>query len=330
MLKISKRKCELKDFVDLKKRFPCNFLRTVAKHVGLGLLFYCQARTLATMLREGGISESDIDKIITVLGLEDETREAIRTWERKQQTGRIEVDRGGPIRNKPISLNDKTDVKFLVVAEKLHKLFYSNYPGLMERCEREHRFIMEYVVDPVTKKRRRRGYARSWGGPIRHFPEIRYMTINAEGQLMGADKVMYSKIFSGMKNQASNTAIQTLEVYHTAPVVSCASHNFKKNDMKSRIWNFVHDSQDLYVYKPERELVLAMYETMMHAYDGSGHGIPMEMEGDVADITGGKRGSGKDQHYYSHGDEVKLKGRDMKTEAEKAGIEFEYEDTIPR
>jgi len=327
MLTIKKRPCELGDFVKMKKRFPTNFLRTVAKHVGLGLVFYCQFRTLATMLREGGLTESDLDIIIKTLSLEDEYDRARREFEARGPEDTTKPTK----RDFSMMAKDIIDVKFLVVAKRLHALFYEAYPGLRERCEREHVAAMSMAFDPVTKKRRPRGYMRSWGGPIRHLPELRYMNFNSNGQLLGADRLLYSAMFSELKNQASNSSIQTLEVYHTAPVISCASHNFKRNGMKSRIWNFVHDSQDLYVHKSEVGVILAMFEEMMKAYDESGHGIPMEMEGSVSDVTGGMRGYGKGQHMYHSGEEQVLKGRSLGDEAAKAGmVGFEFEDTIPR
>jgi hypothetical protein len=284
----------------------------------LGLIFYCQAPTLATLLREGGLNESDLDEIIDTLDLQTQLNAA------RLANNSAGSDRMGNSKKKEI-----VDVKFFVVAIALHALFYKTYPGLKERCEREHDFAMGMFNDPVTKKRRPRGYARSWGGPIRHLPELRYMRWSSKKKLVGGDSKLWSSMFSGLKNQAGNTAIQTMEVYHTAPIVHCASHNFKKNGLRSRVYNYVHDSQDLYVLKPEKDLVLAIYEEMLKAYDKSGFGIPIEMDADVADITGDMRGTGKGQYFYHHGDEVHLKGRSIAVEAERLGIPFEFENTIP-
>jgi hypothetical protein len=281
----------------------------------LGLIFFCQAPTLATLLREGSLTESDLDEIVNTLSLHKELAQEIQANERKRSDPR-----------KRATMKDIVDVKFLVVAKRLHKLFYDTYPGLKERCEREHEFLMQMVRDPSTGKKRPRGYVRSWGGPIRHLPEARFMRWDSRKKLVGADEKMWSKMFSGLKNQGGNTAIQTLEAYHTAPIVHCLFNFIRTNNLKSRVWNAVHDSIDLYVFKPELGLILSVLNLSLAAYDGSGHGIPMEMDANIANITGENRGTSKGKHFYHHGDEVHLKSYDF---IEENTIGAEFVNTIP-
>jgi uncharacterized protein YfbU (UPF0304 family) len=268
-LTIKKRPTTLDDCLKLKKYYPFNFLRGVSKNVDLSLIFFSQAPTLAGVLRQAGLTESDCDTIIDTLNLHNELNAAL-------------LENGG---KKKI-----VDIKFLVMAIAIHKAFYILYPGIKERCEREHAFAMK------------NGYMRCWHGPVRHLPELRYLKWNARGQLIGADKKLYSAMFSGLKNQAGNSAIQSLEVYHAAQIVHCIHHNTKINKMMSRVFNYCHDSVDLYTKKDEHDSVMSFVRKGLDAPHFPEYGIRCDMDGDVSDITGENR----KKQYYKFGTEVKL------------------------
>jgi hypothetical protein len=293
MLTIKKRSTTLEDCLKLKKMYPYNFLRNVSKHVDLSLIFYSQAPTLAGVLREAGLTDSDCDTIIDTLNLTHENN--VAQIQNKSSTHK----------------KSATDIKFSVIAFAIHKAFFELYPGLKERCEREHAFAMKH------------GYMRSWHGPIRHLPELRYLKWNAKNQLIGADKKLYSSMFSGLKNQAGNSSIQTLEVYHAAQLVHATHYNTKMNGMKSRVFKYVHDSIDLYTLKSEHEAVMSIIRKAVDAPHFPEYGIRCDLDGDVSDVTGENR----KKQYYKFGTEVKL--LDTQDEYnEKNGTNYTFENTI--
>ena len=286
----------LKDCLKLKGYFPYNFLRTVSKHVDLSLVFYSQYSTLSTVLKEAGLTEKDCDNIMRTLGLTQADYNKIVSKQRKDQIGK----------------QSSYEIKLLTIAYRLHEDFFELYPGLKRRCEREHEFL------------RKNGYVRTWHGPIRHLPEVLYMNIDRKsGSLKGVDRLLYSKQYSGMKNQAGNTTIQTLEVYHASQLVNSIDHNIERNGMKSRVWNYVHDSFDVFCHKSEFNALVSLVRKSIEVPRYPEFGIRCELDGVVSDVSGKNRKS----EYYKSGRDVKIEDS-LDEYNRKNGTSIEFENVI--
>lgn len=289
MIKIKKRRGTLKDWINLKGFEPIKTLRTVSKHVDLSMVFYATFPTLARVLKESGMTAEKWDEVVQIMNLEQKVNQAIA------------IDGG----KKP-----RIEHVLMVVAEALHRAFFDTYPGLKNRCEREHEFLMSKAITRDGVKIAR-GYTRAWHGPVRHLPEIRYMAIK-DGKLVGADKKLHSRMFSGLKNQAGNTAIQTLEVYEAAQMVHCLHTNFKNNEMQSYIFNYVHDSIDLIVYNGEDNGVYGILKETIVQPRWPRYGIPLEMDGEISSLED------RTKEFYKHGHSISIMDKKL-----PEGIKFE-------
>jgi DNA polymerase I-like protein with 3'-5' exonuclease and polymerase domains len=177
-------------------------------------------------------------------------------------------------------------LKYSIVGDKLRELFFNLYPGLMERIVREQEFALK------------NGYVRTWTGPVRHFPELRYMKFTSKGNLVGADAILSAKNFASIKNKACNTSIQTAEVYWAMPNATAFNHYMEEWELKSRIFNYTHDSYEIYCYKPELEIVLGLLKSLVDINRQPYYGIPMDMSVTISDLSKGD--------YLKKGEEISL------------------------
>ena len=276
MYTIRKRAITLEDFLRLKGFAPFKKMRFNGKTVGLGTLFAAQGRTLAKLLKEGGYTEADCDS-------------AIDSFDLGSALAQLQLaDKRG---------TKLVDLKYIVVGSKLRELFFKTYPSLLLRVEREQSFAIKH------------GYVRSWSGPVRHLHELRYLSKNPKGNLWGIDKKLHSKLFASLKNIASNSTIQTAEVQHAAPDVTCVHANLKKWGFRSRIFNYVHDDLELYVYKPEKDVVYALLNKVANINREPYYDIPMEIDVNEADLSKGE--------IFKNGREINISGYDLDKELAK-------------
>jgi DNA polymerase I-like protein with 3'-5' exonuclease and polymerase domains len=267
MYKITKRKMTMDDFIDLKKYDPVKKHRQDSKAVNFGSIFGAIGSTLGSSMKSSGFSEDDVDEAIDTFGLENVLNTALSLGKAKKGVKAL---------------------KYAIVGDKLRELFFQTYPGLMKRIEREQRFALDH------------GYVRTWNGPVRHLPELKYMKFNAKGTAMlGSDSILYSKMFAHLKNEACNSTIQTAEVYWAMPNATAFNHYMKKWGLKSRIFSYTHDSYEMYIYKTELEVVKGLIKELCNINRQPYYGIPMDMSMDIADLT-------KPNQYLKHGDEVLL------------------------
>lgn len=273
MLKIKKRAVTLDDFLKLKKYKPWSGWRQTAKTINFSLLFGCSAATFASLLDMNGFSESDADELIRDARLNGRLRDVFAEPRNLTRGMRF--------------------CKMLTCAEFMKENFFTTYVGLETRLEREVAFAMEH------------GYTRSWHGPIRHTPELLLMKFGDKGYLIGNDKENYSKLASDLKKVAGNTGIQTLEAAIAFPAIHEICAYLKEWNLKSFIFNMIHDSIDLCVFKEEEELVLALAHQCMTKFRYFEHGIPMESDGDLVDL------SDLEAQYFKHGKDAKFQSIDV-------------------
>lgn len=291
MYKITERIMTMEDFLKLKKIKPFKQSRSDAKSINFGAIFACSGPSLGAQMRDGGFDEKSVDEAIKTFSLENQVNAAILA-----QPGR-----------------DRLSIKYDLVGTKIRELFFNLYPSLLSRTEREQTFAKEH------------GYVRAVVGPVRHLHELRWMKKNANLEVTGADRMLYSKIFAHLQNDATNSPIQTAEVYQAMPNVTALWHCIKRMGLKSRIFNFVHDSQELYIHKDEREFMYA-YLTALAEVDRQPYFcIPMHIDVEESDPNFCE--------IFREGREINIEKYDLHEELEKFNNKFgtgwKYEDIEP-
>ena len=198
--------------------------RRVSKTINFGVLFNCSAPTLAQQLEDAGYT---FDEAIEFM----------------------ELTNNLPFYNQLLLKNNKMKgekVAFLAAATLMLENYYKGFPGVPERTQREAKFAWK------------NGYSRCWHGPVRHLPELRYMKRNREGQVIGADQRLFSSMVSNRINQAGNSPIQCMEMRIAGATISEVYDYIEEWNLKSHLYNMVHDSEDWVIYKPEVDLVCSL------------------------------------------------------------------------
>lgn len=262
---IEKHDITLAEFKKLSKSNPCfGAWRQVSKTINFATLFGAGASTLAMQLEDSGFKESECDEYIKLIGLETEltnTIIAMKNMERKK-------------------------VKYLVCAKSMLDTYYKTYTGVQKRSVREVSFA------------RKNGYVRTWHGPVKHLPILKYVKFDSRGNALGADKELYSKMISHAQNEGGNGPIQSLEARVSFGTQIAFNDYCREWGLKSRQWNTVHDSMDIYVYKPELELVLALMQACASWIRQPYYNVQMCMDFTICDP-----GKGREHAYYKGGTE---------------------------
>lgn len=242
------------DFIKNKNFQPFSGWRTTAKTENFGMLFGCSAPTFAGMLKQANFTEAECDEFI-------------------QLTNNTAAFNAALANNMGSKHPMKTaDVKFLVAADAMRNSFFETYQGLMGRIKREQAFALAH------------GYVRSWHGPVRHLAELRYLSVSPKGELVGADRSLYSKMFSHLLNNACNSTIQTMESRIAFSTWVNIAKYLALWGLKSYCWNNIHDSLDFYVWKPELQLVMSLANACAAWEREPVKGIHMSFDGEVSDL----------------------------------------------
>lgn len=230
--------------------------RQVAKTVNFSVLFGAAAGTLAQSLENAGYTESEALTYIKNMNQEKMLQETII-----QKRGKM----------------PKNKVTFLVAAMLMLEAYYKAYPGVKIRSEREIKNAWE------------KGYSRCWGGPVRHLSELRYMKRNSKGEVIGADRKLFSAMVSNRQNQAGNSPIQCMEAYVAMSTIEEVCKYVDEWNLKSFLWNMVHDSEDWCVYKPETYLITSLIDACSTWHRQPEFNVFMKMDFSFADLTHGKQ-----------------------------------------
>lgn len=282
--KIVEREMTLDDFLKLKKIKPFKGTRADAKGINFGALFGCSGPSLGVQLKGYGFDENKVTTAMNNFGLANAVNAKILSDQSKGK----KVD--------PLS------VKYSVVGTKIRELFFKIYPCLLERTAREQKFGKTH------------GYVRSWVGPVRHLAELRWMKKNAEGEVVGADALLYKSEFAHLCNDATNSPIQTAEVYQAMPDMTVFMNVFTKCGLRSRLFNTVHDSGEFYIYKPERDLVYALFTRVAAENRQPYFDIPMHIDVEESDPDTGE--------VFREGREINIEEFNLAEEVEKWNEKF--------
>lgn len=186
-------------------------------------------------------------------------------------------------------------IKYIAVAKRMRDNFFSAYPGLQYRIDRELAFANEH------------GYCESVFGSKRNLIELKL-----QGQW---DKRHLSKIISNLEKISSNYRAQNFESCTRGTAMREMFDWLEKNKYFSFIDNEIHDSIDLCVKKEELKNVLAhlkhLCERRLPEYED--RWVPLSVDCEISDINKGQ--------YYKGG-----------SSPESFGLNWdglEYEDVDP-
>lgn len=297
MLKIKKRPVTIQDFIKLKKLKPWSAWRGASKAVNFGLMFGSSAPTFAGILQRSTFSTADCDEYIKATHSEDLYNDIVLKA-RLNKLGSHNYE-----------MRPDVECKYLTVATVMREAFLNGYPGLRDRITREHEFAIKHF------------YTRLWYGSVRWAPELAYMTIDPFTNKLrkgSTDQKYSSLLFTHLMNNAANAAVQSGE---TVPMYFGwinADERMKIWNLHSKIFNTIHDSLDVYVWKPEKELMKSLINSCVHdkpryPFEGVYH----KMEPEVSDIRDYKHITGYEEgefdgsqkilgHFYKHGEEEKV------------------------
>ena len=155
---------------------------------------------------------------------------------------------------------------FLTVATFVRKRFYEEYYGLHNWLEK------------TKKKAKRDGFVRSPYGTFRRTPYL-LVTPDRSDQL---DR----KRFSNYESICLNSPIQSLESVVMNRTLNNTSNYIKKNNLKSKFIIAVHDAFSYYVHKDEVSKICTSVKHFAEIMYPEFRGIPLEMEGNIADYWG--------------------------------------------
>lgn len=266
MLKITERPATVQDCIKAHEYegAPWEEWRRNGKGSNFSLLFGCAPGRFAQTLRESGFSEKNCDELISDAGLRP-------LYEKLKSESPSSPD---------------IDTKYLTCATFMRNGFFEGYPGLADRLTREWLFAQK------------NGYVRCWHGPVRHLPEMLLMKYNSKGNLCGADKALYNKYLSGLKNIAGNTTIQTLEVRIAFATIHYLCQTMKQWHFKSFMYSMCHDSQDWVIYDEEEPVVLALIKYAGEFKREPTKGIFMRVDFSLSDMSTAEK---RESQYYHRG-----------------------------
>ena len=162
------------------------------------------------------------------------------------------------------------EAPYVAVATRIRDNFFKGYEGLWKRIEREVKYAHDH------------GYVRSPFGHVRK--EIELML---EGEY---DLKESSKMLRNLENISKNSNIQNMEASITKRVMYEMQNWLRDNGYKSRLWAEVHDSIDIFVYKPELHDVLAHLKHLCEREipEFLGTKIPLKIDCEISDLTKGQ------------------------------------------
>ncbi len=292
---------ELKHILKLKKVEPYKKQRMLSKPINFGSIFGAKVPMLSILLKNGGVSEKDCEKIINDMELQESLEETVEKYGKQM---------------------DMLACKYYTLAKFARKNFFDAYPGLQERINREMIFALKH------------GYVRHWQGPMRHTPELLLLHFKENNnptflQLDGADRSFHMSLLNNVGNVLANSEIQGAEFPHILLLVGLFRQTYLKwkkiYPFKSSFFNNVHDSLDMYLHKDEIPVVIPLLYYCLEYPVAPGLNVPIPIDIELADMTNPK-------HTYKHGDEIgdSIYKKYIRMDLQKAINEFCKEKNIEK
>lgn len=180
------------------------------------------------------------------------------------------------------------EAPFVACATRIRNNFFKGYPGLMRRIRINQAFAAKH------------GYVRSVFGHSRKEIEL---------FLAGDwDRKNLSRMLRNLNNISANTDIQNMEGATTKRVMYEMQNWLEENGYKSRLWNEVHDSLDLYAYKPELKEVLTHLKHLCERQlpEMKGSSVPLVVDCEISDLNKGQyyKGGSSPESYGIKWDEL--------------------------
>lgn len=260
------------EFKKQKSAPEYSVLRQAAKQLNFLMIFGGGAKMFAENALVTEWSLDQINAFITDNNLEDFVKECEEKYKNE----------------------DPTKVRYIAVAQKMKDNFFSSYPGLQKRIEREANFAMA------------NGYCRSVFGDVRNLIELKL-----QGEW---DKKHLSGMLSNLTNVSSNYRAQNYESCTRGKAMRQMVDWLEDNHYISFVDNEIHDSIDACVWKTELVPFLAhikhLCERQVPEYGDKW--IPLNVDCEISDIKKGQ--------YYKGGSSPESYGIQWE------GLEFEDPD----
>ena len=222
-------------------------LRQLGKTANFSLLFSASARVFAESLTE--LSPTEASRLVKLLNLTQLKQSLI-------SKGKV----------KSHELRDTYFLDRFTLATFIRSEFHNSYPGLSQLAEKRR--------SEATHK----GYVRCVHGAVRRLPQ---MMLSGKHDRTG-NKEMYN-----MFSIAINSPVQNFEsVVASHFVIYRLWKWLQENELKSRIFNFVHDSFDMYIYKDEASEVVCKAVALAEEDRPEYEGITFSVSGTLGDYHG--------------------------------------------
>ena len=244
------RKLSLEEFTTLAKKIelpPFDTLRFLGKTANFALLFSAGARTFADSSLTA-LSPEEAENMVEQLNLRAIQKKII-------SDGKLSGE----------EMRDQYLLARLALATYIRNEFRKAYKGLVELADRRR-------GEAVSK-----GYVRCTHGAVRRLPEMLLQGKHNQG-----DRELYT-LFS----IAINSPVQNFE-----SVIVTWSSAYRlwewliENDMKSYIFNLVHDSLDIYIHKDEAHQVVAKVKELAEERRSEFEGVIPTVSGTLGDYYG--------------------------------------------
>ena len=242
------RTLTLEEFVKLKETSKeIEFLRFLGKTANFSLLFSAGAKVFANSSLNS-LSPKEASDMVDNLDLKELQRDVVYN---------------GKLTREEVS--DKYFLDRFTLATYIRKGFREAYPGLLS------------LADKRRGEASKRGYVRSTHGALRRLPEM---------HLAGKHDKGNPELFT-LFSISINAPVQNFEAFVVYTRLGYAIWQWLlKTKKKTRIWNFVHDSINLYIHKDEaQEVITKIIELAEKHYPEYGK-VKLKIDGRIADYWG--------------------------------------------
>lgn len=237
----------------LKGVEPFKSFRQKSKTINFALLYGASYLVVFKLCIENQWLEKELDDYILENNLQNSLDKDIEREKRKKEKAQQEFQQNSQ-QNSCQEPQQKTlyEIKGFIVAKDIRQKFLDSYPSLCLRIKQSE--------DYANKK----GYAQCYYGYKRKLGKLKYFDSNSpstrrifenEKKSLNNIEIDYKKSITELKHISVNTDIQSVEMHKISTGINTLYSIIKKYNLKSRIFNTVHDSICLYVFIPEIKII---------------------------------------------------------------------------